>query len=91
VLLSPGEPPSIIDFSPYWRPPSYAEGVVIADALCWHKAPPELLQGVDVSTEAVARGLLFRILTASRIHLPDSAELVDEAHRYRCVVSALNL
>jgi hypothetical protein len=91
VLCSPSEPPSIIDLSPYWRPPSYAEGVVIADALCWHQAPPELLEEMDVPAAAVARGLLFRVLTASRIHQQHSAELVDEAHRYRYAVTALNL
>ena len=34
VLLVTDAPPSVIDFSPYWRPPSYAEGIVMADALC---------------------------------------------------------
>lgn len=91
VLLLPDEPPAIIDFSPYWRPPSYAEGVVVADALCWHDASPELLEEVDVPPAAVARGLLFRIITASRIHEHGSAELVDEADRYRSVVAALHL
>ena len=32
VLAVAGQPPGIIDFSPYWRPPDYAEGIVIADA-----------------------------------------------------------
>jgi hypothetical protein len=36
VLFSPALPPAIIDVSPYWRPPEYAEAVVVADALCWH-------------------------------------------------------
>ncbi len=91
VLLVPGGPPTIIDFSPYWRPPSYAEGIVIADALCWHNAPPEVLDEVDVSAAAVARGLLFRILAASRIHPRQGGELVDEAHRYRSALTALDL
>lgn len=91
VLLLPGEPPSVIDFSPYWRPPSYAEGVVIADALCWHAAPPGILEDVDVPVAAVARGLLFRVLTASRIHQQQGAGLVEEARRYQSVVAALNL
>ena len=31
VLFAAGLPPAVIDISPYWRPPSYAEGVVVAD------------------------------------------------------------
>ena len=31
VLFADGLPPAVIDISPYWRPPSYAEGVVVAD------------------------------------------------------------
>lgn len=91
VLLLPGHPPSIIDFSPYWRPPSYAEGIIVADALCWHAASPEILEGTDVPLAAVARGLLFRILTASRIHEQDSARLLEEAQRYRAAAAALDL
>lgn len=91
VLLVPGGPPAIIDFSPYWRAASYAEGIVIADALCWHNAPPELLAEVGVPRAAVARGLLFRILTASQVHQQRSAELIEEARRYRSALTALKL
>lgn len=91
VLISPGQPPSIIDFSPYWRPPSYADGIIVADALCWHAASPEILGEVDVPIAAVARGLLFRVLTASRRHARGSGGLLEEAQRYRSVMTALSL
>jgi hypothetical protein len=90
VLLAPGEPPSVIDFSPYWRPPTYAEGIVVADALCWHAAPPHTLHQVGVPVEAVARGLLFRALTSSRVQR-SRRELAEEADRYRSVMTALTL
>jgi uncharacterized protein (TIGR02569 family) len=90
VLLMPDGPPSVIDFSPYWRPPTYAEGIVVADALCWHAAPPQTPQQVGVPVEAVARGLLFRTLTASRVHR-SRRELAEEAERYLSVITALNL
>ena len=90
ILLNRDEPPSVIDFSPYWRAPSYAEGIVVADALCWHAASPGLLQRVGVSVEAVARGLLFRALSSSRLQRA-GRDLAGEADRYRAVVSALNL
>lgn len=90
VLLVPGEPPSIIDFSPYWRPPSYAEGIVIADALCWHDAPPEILQDAGVPITVVARGLLFRVMT---LHFQQrhGAALRHESRRYESVLTALAL
>ena len=91
VLLVRGGPPSIIDFSPYWRAPSYAEGIVIADALCWHAATPRILKEVDVPVTAVARGLLFRVLTTSRVHPQHTAELRRQAQRYHSVVAALDL
>jgi len=90
VLLHPGSQPVIIDFSPYWRPPAYAEGVVVADAMCWHDARPGLMEEVDVAPGAVARALLFRVLTTSLLHHGrGDRELLEEARRYRSAVTAL--
>ncbi len=94
VLFAPDLPPAVIDISPYWRPPEYAEGVVLADALCWHDAPPSLLSDVGVSVAAVARGLLFRMFTTSqRVISGETAnvDIVEEAHRYDRAVSAIGL
>ncbi len=92
VLLAPGEPPGIIDVSPYWRPASYAEGIVVADALCWHGATAHLPRELGVPIAAVARGLLFRLLTRTDEHLPHDADrLQDEVHRYTTVLDALGL
>jgi uncharacterized protein (TIGR02569 family) len=94
VLFTPGLPPAVIDLSPYWRPPEYAEGVVVADALCWHGALPSLLSDVRVSVAAVARGLLFRMLTTSeRVVSGESTniDISEEAHRYEEAASAIEL
>jgi hypothetical protein len=94
VLFAPDLPPAVIDVSPYWRPPEYAEGVVVADALCWHDAPPSVLTDVGVSVAAVARALLFRMLTTSqRVVAGETAkvDVVEEAYRYDGAVSALGL
>lgn len=90
VLLARGEPPSIIDFSPYWRPPSYAEGIVVADALCWHDVPAQILEGAGVPITAVARGLLFHVLTLP-CQQQDGAALRRESRRYESVLAALGL
>ena len=92
VLFDHDLPVAVIDLSPYWRPVEYAEGVVVADALCWHDAPASLRVDVGVSVGAVARALLFRILTTServvRGHI-SGLDLDDEAHRYETAASAI--
>jgi hypothetical protein len=93
VLFAPGLAPAVIDVSPYWRPPQYAEGVVIADALCWHGAPASLCETVDVSVAAVARALLFRMATTNERAASggDGIDLQDEARRYGLAADAIGL
>jgi hypothetical protein len=93
VLFAPGLPPAIIDISPYWRPPAYADGIVVADALCWHDAPSSLWETVDVSAAAVARALLFRMATTNERVLSggEGADLQDEARRYGLAAAAIGL
>jgi len=92
VLLSPALPPAVIDVSPYWRPPEYAEGVVIADALCWHDAPASLLSRAGVSVAAVARALLFRMATTSRaVSAGVRVDVHDEARRYERAAESIGV
>jgi hypothetical protein len=66
----------------------------VADALCWHGAASSLLVEVGVSQSAVARGLLFRMLTTSERVLRGEAAAADideEAHRYQEAASAIGL
>jgi uncharacterized protein (TIGR02569 family) len=93
VLFAPGVDPAVIDFSPYWRPPEYAEGIVLADALCWHGAPVTLLELADVSVAAVARALLFRMATSNELATsrPGGGDLQGEARRYSLAAAAIGL
>jgi hypothetical protein len=94
VLFAAGLAPAVIDLSPYWRPPEYAEGVLVADALCWHGAAASLLLDVGVSVSAVARGLLFRMLATSERVLSCGTTNIDireEAHRYHKAAAAIGL
>ncbi len=93
VMFAYGLAPAVIDISPYWRPPEYAEGVVVADALCWHGAPACLLDLVGVSVAAVARALLFRMATTNE-RLASGAggvDVRDEARRYGLAAAAIGL
>jgi uncharacterized protein (TIGR02569 family) len=93
MLFAPGLTPAIIDVSPYWRPPQYAEGIVVADALCWHGAPQSLRETVDVPVAAVARALLFRMATTNERAAAgtDGIDLEDEARRYGHAAEAIGL
>jgi uncharacterized protein (TIGR02569 family) len=88
VLFAPGVAPAVIDISPYWRPPAYAEGVVVADALCWHGAPASLVETSGVPVSAVARALLFRMATTAE-RGAGGAEAAGEARRYGLAAAAL--
>jgi uncharacterized protein (TIGR02569 family) len=93
VLFAHGLDPAVIDISPYWRPPAYADGVVVADALCWYDASADLLDLAAVSVAAVARALLFRMATTGERLASGvcSVDVEDEAHRYGRAVAALGL
>ena len=62
VLFHDELPPAIIDFAPYWRPTEYASAVVVADALVWEGAPPELADAVH--RQFLLRALIFRGVTS---------------------------
>jgi uncharacterized protein (TIGR02569 family) len=86
VLFAPGAAPAVIDVAPYWRPAAYAEGVVVADALCWHDAPATLPGDVGVPVAAVARALMFRMATTNE---RGPADVRDEARRYATATTAI--
>ncbi|MFI0939849.1 aminoglycoside phosphotransferase [Streptomyces sp. NPDC021020] len=89
VLFAPELPPAVIDFSPYWRPPAFAEAIVVADALLWYGAGSGLLDATLAANGPafrgyVARALVFRLVTDSeRFRAPGApADVPSEARRY---------
>jgi hypothetical protein len=62
VLFDDELPPAIIDFTPYWRPLQFQSAVVVADALIWEGAPPELADAVD--PQYLLRALIYRGVTS---------------------------
>ena len=66
VLFADGEPPAVIDFSPYWRPAGLALAVAAVDALMWGGASPAVLDELDGEQELdqlLARALVYRLVT----------------------------
>ncbi|MEU6379348.1 aminoglycoside phosphotransferase [Streptomyces sp. NPDC046909] len=78
VLFAPDQVPVVIDFSPYWRPPGFAEAIVVADGLLWFDLPTDLLAaGSDHLDwpQMLVRALIFRLVAHS-----ESAGPLGRAH-----------
>lgn len=66
VLFADGLPPAVIDWPVYWRPPSWAYAVAVADALCWYGASPALARRWEHLPgwgQMLVRALIYRIAT----------------------------
>jgi hypothetical protein len=66
VLFASGEPPAVIDFSPYWRPTGLGIAVAAVDVLMWDGASPAILDELADEPELdqlLARALVGRLVT----------------------------
>ncbi|MFL0180198.1 MULTISPECIES: TIGR02569 family protein [unclassified Mycobacterium] len=64
VLFSGAAAPGITDITPYWRPASWAAGVVVVDALSWGDADDGLIERWETMPEwpqMLLRALMFRL------------------------------
>ncbi|MGC2652690.1 MAG: TIGR02569 family protein [Mycobacterium sp.] len=64
VLFAGTAAPGITDLTPYWRPASWAAGVVVVDALSWGEADDGLIERWDALPEwpqMLLRALMFRL------------------------------
>ncbi|OAR21807.1 TIGR02569 family protein [Mycobacterium leprae] len=68
--------PGITDITPYWRPASWAAGVVVVDALSWGEADDGLIERWNALPEwpqMLLRALMFR-LAVHALHPRSTAE-----------------
>lgn len=100
VLFADGLAPAIIDWSPYWRPVSWALAVAVADALCWYGAGPQVVDHWSHLPEwgqMLVRALIYRIAARdaafgshaqarepNTAYLPVVALAVAAARRHPC-------
>ncbi|MGH3522648.1 MAG: TIGR02569 family protein, partial [Mycobacterium sp.] len=64
VLFAGSAAPGITDITPYWRPASWAAGVVVVDALSWGEADEGLIERWNALPEwpqMLLRALMFRL------------------------------
>ena len=88
VLFAAGEPPAVIDFSPYWRPAGLALAVAAVDALTWSGADPAILGELADQPELdqlLARAHVGRLVTeiVSRRGDPDPSVGPRDGHADR--------
>jgi uncharacterized protein (TIGR02569 family) len=82
VLFSDGLAPLVLDLSPYWRPPTTAAAIVVADALIYEGAGSEVLDAVDDLpdfAQCLLRALTFRALADLELPAPGFARAVEIA------------
>ena len=96
VLFAAGEPPAVIDFSPYWRPAGLALAVAAVDALTWSGADPAILGELADQPELdqlLARAHVGRLVTeiVSRRGDPDPSVGLETVARTGEPVTALVL
>ena len=92
VLFAEGQPPAIIDFSPYWRPAAYADAIIAVDGLLWFGADPELLNRADSSPDfpqLLVRALIFRLVAMNERARETAADLRDELAGFDVTASAV--
>jgi hypothetical protein len=94
VLFAAGEPPAVIDFSPYWRPVGLALAVAAVDALTWSGADPAILGELADQPELdqlLARAHVCRLVTeiVSRRGAPDPSADLETVTRTAKPVTAL--
>jgi len=96
VLFAAGEPPAVIDFSPYWRPAGLALAIAAVDALTWSGADPAILDelaGEPELDQLLARAHLGRLVTevVSRRGDPNPSTGLETVARTGQPVTALVL
>lgn len=64
VLFAGAQTPALTDLTPYWRPPAWAAGVVVVDALSWGGADDGLLErwsDLPEWPQMLLRAVMFRL------------------------------
>ena len=90
-----GLPPAVIDVSPYYRPRSFADAVLVADAVAWDDAPLTFAERFLATAESRHRAARPRprvpLVAAVELWGAESARVAAEVQAYHPLVSLLDL
>jgi uncharacterized protein (TIGR02569 family) len=90
VLFS--TPPTVIDFSPYWRPVEFAVGVIIADAIVWEGADLSLVEmGNKFNNfyQHLTRAELRRIIEIETLHQMFGWDTLNQIEAHYPLIDAI--
>ena len=71
----------ILDVSPVVRPPSYATGIVAADAMAWNGSGVDVADELDPERTALPRAMIFRIVAEQLADNPRHGARLSEHER----------
>jgi hypothetical protein len=93
VLFADGQPPAVIDLSPYVRPAAFASAIAVVDAMAWEAAPLTLAIRFGTRNEQgdqlLARAVVFRLIAACEAWRDYPERIGAEVDAYQPVLSAI--
>jgi uncharacterized protein (TIGR02569 family) len=97
IVFAAALPPGVIVLTLYWRPAALAKALLIADAVAWEGARPELYECFRPAPEAeqlMLRAALRRMIEQAeqaRMHGKDKAAVAECAARYLATLRTIGL
>ena len=85
--------PTIIDFSPYWRPVEFAIGVIIADSVVWEDADIFLIENGNKFNnfyQHLALAELRRIIEIETLNDIYSWDMLDQIEAHFPLIEAIS-
>jgi uncharacterized protein (TIGR02569 family) len=92
VLFSDSLPPTVIDFSPYWRPVEFSVGVIIADAIVWEGAEESLMEAGDQLGnfhQHLVRAELRRVVELETLYQMYGWDVLDQIEAHLPLIRAM--
>jgi uncharacterized protein (TIGR02569 family) len=92
VLVADDDVPALLDFSPWWAPVAYAEGILMVDALLWTGATPKVLALVSDQPEFAQmflRAAMFRLVALNEASKEGHPEYLAEIEPFDELISIL--
>jgi uncharacterized protein (TIGR02569 family) len=92
VLFAAGAAPAVLDFSPWWGPVGYAEGILLADALLFFDADPDSLALIADRPEFVqmlVRAVIFRLVALNEGAKEGHPEFLERIGRFDTLIAVL--
>jgi uncharacterized protein (TIGR02569 family) len=92
LLFADGLAPAVIDFSPYWRPGSWATAIYVVDAVAWGGGDQGLLDLLPMSPEMhdlLRRAAIFRLVALDGYRRELGQDIESQLPAYESMVDTV--